>query len=127
MKIWKWISIISLALQALIVGPSAIFNLANPAESFLLMGIDVIPEFVGIMLANAFLFMAAICVLGALSVWKSQSIGYSISVCVGGYLVLMAFVPLIISDNTLLLFVDGPRGLLLVFAGVMGIRKLGTS
>lgn len=127
MKIWKWISIISLALQALIVGPSAIFNLVNPAESFLLMGIDVVPEFIGIMLANAFLFMAAICVLGALSVWKSQSIGYSISVCVGGYLVLMAFVPLIITDNTLLLFVDGPRGLLLVFAGVMGIRKLRTS
>jgi len=124
MKIWKWISIISLALQALIVGPSAIFNLADPAASFSLMGIDVIPEFIGIMVANLFLFMAAICVLGALCVWKSQSIGYTISVCVGVYLALMAFVPLIVSGNTDLFLIDGPRGVLLVFAGVMGTRKL---
>jgi len=124
MKLWKWIVIVSLALQALIVGPSAIFNLSDPARSFSLMGVDVIPEFVGIMVANLFLFMTVICLLGVWCAWKNQSIGYILGVCLGGYLALMAFVPLVLADNTDLLFIDGPRGLLLVVAGVIGIRKL---
>ena len=127
MRLWRWIAIISLALQALIVGPSAIFNLSNPAGSFSLMGVEVIPEFVGIMVANLFLFMTVTCVLAAWLVWKGQFVGYTLSVCLGGYLVLMALGPLVISDNTDLLLIDGPRGLLLIFAGVMGMRKLSES
>ena len=117
-----------MAFQGLFIIPApfwAFINFSSLMEFTFLGAQGPRVEFNTLLIAATFLFMTMVCFCGIYLLWQNSRIGALLSIFTGIYLVYVAIVPILLLGRADYLWIDGPRGLVMIVLGALIFRQLG--